>query len=211
MIGIIDYGMGNLFSVSKALERLGVPYMIGDRPSKLENCHGYILPGVGAFPDAMKALHEHQFIDFIRRKVDEGVPLYGICLGMQLLFEESDEGGTTAGLGLFPGKIKRFTGRDHQGIPFKVPHMGWNQLKVHQPEHPILLEVEEEFVYFVHSYVVQTEDSSLLYATADYHMDVPAIVGRGPLVASQFHPEKSGRAGMQLLENFCKQMSKEHV
>lgn len=108
MIGVIDYGMGNLFSVSKALERLNIEYKIGDRPDQLHGCDGYILPGVGAFPDAMKALAEHQFIGFIHQKVDEGVPLYGICLGMQLLFEGSEEGGQTDGLGLFTGTIRRF-------------------------------------------------------------------------------------------------------
>ncbi|UOR11719.1 imidazole glycerol phosphate synthase subunit HisH [Halobacillus amylolyticus] len=206
MIGVIDYGMGNLFSVSKALERLDVPYKIGDRPSQLEDCAGYILPGVGAFPDAMQALHEHKFIGFIKRKVDEGVPLYGICLGMQLLFEESEEGGKTKGLGLFPGKIKRFTGKNDAGVSYKVPHMGWNQLEIQQPDQPLLSQVEQEYVYFVHSYVVHTNEQRLLYATADYQMDVPAIVGKNNVVASQFHPEKSGRAGMQLLENFCKRM-----
>ncbi|RDY70405.1 imidazole glycerol phosphate synthase subunit HisH [Halobacillus trueperi] len=209
MIGIIDYGMGNLFSVSKALERLGVDYKIGDRPQALGACDGYILPGVGAFPDAMKALQEHGFIDFIKDKVAEGVPVYGICLGMQLLFESSEEGGLTEGLGLFPGTISRFPGMDDQGRSYKVPHMGWNQLEIHQPDKPLMTDVKEDHVYFVHSFVVKTGDPSILYATSDYHMEVPAIIGRENLVASQFHPEKSGRAGMQLLENFCKVMCKQ--
>lgn len=204
MIGIIDYGMGNLFSVSKALERLNVPYKLGERPEELEGCKGYILPGVGAFPDAMKALDAHGFIPFIKQKVDEGVPLYGICLGMQLLFEASEEGGETSGLGLFPGKIVRFSGVDEKGQLYKVPHMGWNQLDVHQPDQPLLKDVGSDYVYFVHSFVVETKEEAILYATADYHMDVPAIVGRRNLVASQFHPEKSGEPGMKLLENFCK-------
>ena len=209
MIGIIDYGMGNLFSVSKALERLDVPYKLGDRPEKLQDCDGYILPGVGAFPDAMKALDDHGFIPFIKQKVEEGYPLYGICLGMQLLFESSEEGGDTKGLGLFPGTIVKFPGVDAEGTPYKVPHMGWNQLDVRQPELPLLTDVGKEYVYFVHSYVAQTTDESILYATADYHLDVPAIIGRDHVVASQFHPEKSGKPGMQLLENFCKVMVKQ--
>lgn len=209
MIGIIDYGMGNLFSVSKALERLGVDYKIGDRPQALGGCDGYILPGVGAFPDAMKALKEHGFIDFIKQTVAEGVPVYGICLGMQLLFESSEEGGLTEGLGLFPGTISRFPGIDEQGRSYKVPHMGWNQLEIHQPDQPLMTDVKEDHVYFVHSFVVETSDSSILYATSDYHQQVPAIIGRENLVASQFHPEKSGTAGMQLLENFCKVMCKQ--
>ena len=209
MIGIIDYGMGNLFSVSKALERIDVPYKVADRPEYLEGCDGYILPGVGAFPDAMKALEEHGFIGFIKEKVSEGVPVYGICLGMQLLFESSQEGGETDGLGLFPGSISRFPGIDEDGNSYKVPHMGWNQLKIHQPNQPLMKDVIDDHVYFVHSFVVRTEDSSILYATSDYHMEVPAVIGEGNLVASQFHPEKSGKAGMQLLENFCKVMCKQ--
>jgi imidazole glycerol-phosphate synthase subunit HisH len=209
MIGIIDYGMGNLFSVSKALERIHVPYKIADRPKDLEGCDGYILPGVGAFPDAMKALGEHGFIGFIKDKVAESIPVYGICLGMQLLFESSQEGGETDGLGLLPGSISRFPGIDECGHSYKVPHMGWNQLKVHQPDQSLMKDVKDDHVYFVHSFVVRTDDASILYATSDYHMEVPAIIGKGNLVASQFHPEKSGKAGMQLLENFCKVMCKQ--
>ncbi|MCA0984625.1 imidazole glycerol phosphate synthase subunit HisH [Halobacillus yeomjeoni] len=209
MIGIIDYGMGNLFSVSKALERLDVPYKVGDRPEKISECDGYILPGVGAFPDAMKALGDHGFITFIKEKVNEGVPIYGICLGMQLLFESSEEGGQTEGLGLFPGTIVKFPGVDENGNSYKVPHMGWNRLNIHQPDKGLLNEVGEDFVYFVHSFVVQTDHPEILYATSDYHLEVPAIIGRGNLVASQFHPEKSGEPGMRLLENFCKVMVKQ--
>ncbi|ELK47974.1 imidazole glycerol phosphate synthase subunit HisH [Halobacillus sp. ACCC02827] len=211
MIGIIDYGMGNLFSVSKALERIGVDYCIGDRPELLEGCDGYILPGVGAFPDAMKALDLHGFIPFIKAEVSRGVPLYGICLGMQLLFESSEEGGWTEGLGLFPGTITRFPGVDEEGKSYKVPHMGWNELDIHKPGEPLLANVKAEHVYFVHSYVARTEAREILYATSDYHVEVPAIIGKENLVASQFHPEKSGRAGMQLLENFCKVMCKQGV
>ncbi|WP_035506065.1 imidazole glycerol phosphate synthase subunit HisH [Halobacillus karajensis] len=210
MIGVIDYGMGNLFSVSKALERIHVEYKLGDRPQAIEGCDGYILPGVGAFPDAISALEEHDFIDFIKEKVTDGVPVYGICLGMQLLFDSSEEGGrNTNGLGLFPGTITRFPGIDEQGRSYKVPHMGWNELEIHHPGKALMTDVEEDHVYFVHSFVVKTEESSILYATADYHMEVPAIVGKGNLVASQFHPEKSGKPGMQLLENFCKVMCKQ--
>ncbi|SIS70916.1 imidazole glycerol phosphate synthase subunit HisH [Salimicrobium salexigens] len=211
MIGIIDYGMGNLFSVSKALERLDVEYCIGDRPEQLEHADGLILPGVGAFPDAMKALGEHGFRQFILEKIDRGVPFYGICLGMQLLFESSEEGGFTEGLGVFEGTIKRFRGVTDAGMKYKVPHMGWNRLTLHHPGHFVLENVGEEYVYFVHSYVVETEDEDVLLATADYHREVPAIIGRGNVVASQFHPEKSGRAGIQLLDNFCSKVEKRDI
>ncbi|WP_085505898.1 imidazole glycerol phosphate synthase subunit HisH [Thalassobacillus devorans] len=206
MIGIIDYGMGNLFSVSKALERLDVSYKFGDRPEHIADCDGYILPGVGAFPDAVKALKQHGFVEFIKEKAEAGVPIYGICLGMQLLFEESEENQLTEGLGLLPGRIVRFPGIDEQGSSYKVPHMGWNRLDIQQPDHPLLEDINNEYVYFVHSYYVFTEDRSVLLATADYHVEVPGIVGKGSLYASQFHPEKSSRAGMQLLENFCKKI-----
>ncbi|SEA41927.1 glutamine amidotransferase [Thalassobacillus cyri] len=206
MIGIIDYGMGNLFSVSKALERLEVPYKFGERPEQIADCDGYILPGVGAFPDAVKALQKHGFVEFIKEKASEGVPLYGICLGMQLLFEESEENQLTKGLGLLPGRIVRFPGIDEGGRSYKVPHMGWNRLDIKQTDHPLLEGIGDDYVYFVHSYYVYTEDKSVLLATADYHVEVPGIVGRGSLYASQFHPEKSSKAGMQLLENFCKKI-----
>ncbi|MFD1020380.1 imidazole glycerol phosphate synthase subunit HisH [Thalassobacillus hwangdonensis] len=206
MIGIIDYGMGNLFSVSKALERLDVPYVIGDRPEKLEGCDGYILPGVGAFPDAMKALDQHGFTDFVKTLVDESIPLYGICLGMQLLFEKSEENGSNKGLGLLPGSVIRFVGHDKEGKKYKVPHMGWNKLEVYQPYNQLMRGIEEDYVYFVHSFYVDTTDRSILLASSTYDVEVPAIVGKGSLYASQFHPEKSGEAGMKLLRNFCDQV-----
>ncbi|MBM7551374.1 imidazole glycerol phosphate synthase subunit HisH [Thalassobacillus pellis] len=206
MIGIIDYGMGNLFSVSKALERLQVPYQFGEHPEEIEHCDGYILPGVGAFPDAIKALEAHGFIPFIKEKAKAGVPIYGICLGMQLLFEESEENGETKGLGLLPGRIVKFPGIDEEGHKYKVPHMGWNRLNIRQPGHPLLTGIGEEYVYFVHSYYVFTKDTSILLSTADYHVEVPGIVGKDSLFASQFHPEKSSHAGMKLLENFCKRI-----
>jgi glutamine amidotransferase len=203
MIGIIDYGMGNLFSVSKALERLDVPYIIGDRPDQLQGCDGYILPGVGAFPDAMKALDEHQFTAFVKDLVAKNIPLYGICLGMQLLFGESEENSLNKGLGLLPGRVVRFTGKDDKGNTYKVPHMGWNKLNIHQPDRALMKNIGEEYVYFVHSYYVDTDDDSILFATSSYNVEVPAIVGQGSLYASQFHPEKSSEAGMKLLRNFC--------
>ncbi|TSB48288.1 imidazole glycerol phosphate synthase subunit HisH [Alkalicoccobacillus porphyridii] len=201
MIGIVDYGMGNLHSVSKAMERIDLPYIISEDLEVLKNTDGLLLPGVGAFPDAMDILNQTGKSEFLRQWATDGKPLMGICLGMQLLFEGSEEHRHTLGLGLLPGKVVKFSGQSEAGQTYKVPHMGWNQLKFHQ-EHPLLHEVEEGHVYFVHSFVVQTEDSEILLATSDYHQDVPAIVGRGSVVGTQFHPEKSSVVGMDLLANF---------
>ncbi len=151
MIGVIDYGMGNLFSVSKALERVGVPYIVSDRPEELEKADAFILPGVGSFSDAMDNLRSTKLDQFIHRMVDEGKLLLGICLGMQLIFEESAENGSAKGLGLLAGKAVRLKDRDAEGNKLKVPHMGWNRLTFHQTS-PLLSEAEEGFVYFVHSY-----------------------------------------------------------
>lgn len=197
MIAIIDYGMGNLHSVSKAVERLGHEYRFVSTGEELLEAEGAILPGVGAFGDAMKNLQEKGLIEPIKQYVAQGKPLLGICLGMQILFETSTEHGEYTGLGLLPGHIARFEG------DYKVPHMGWNQLKFLQ-DRPILNGVEEGFVYFVHSYFLQPEESnrSVLIATTDYYQEVPAIVGKGNLYGMQFHPEKSGTVGMKLLQNF---------
>jgi glutamine amidotransferase len=197
MIGIVDYGMGNLFSVSKALERLGADYFISGEKSELLKADGLILPGVGSFRDAMELLPA----DAIKEFAATGKPLLGICLGMQLLFEESEENGPAKGLGLLPGKVQRFSGQTPSGESYKVPHMGWNRLQFVQSS-PILKNLQEDYVYFVHSYFVNTEKSDVLIAKANYHEDVAAVVGRGQIFGMQFHPEKSGRLGMALLNNF---------
>ncbi|MDQ0269040.1 imidazole glycerol phosphate synthase subunit HisH [Cytobacillus purgationiresistens] len=203
MIGIIDYGMGNLFSVSKALERLEVPYLISDEPVALMEADGLILPGVGAIKDAMELLHRTGLSNTIIDFAATGKPLLGICLGMQLLFEESEENGGTRGLGLLPGYVKKFPGVTAEGISYKVPHMGWNQLKFIN-ESPILKKVDEDFVYFVHSYYAVTEAADVLIASSQYDVDVPAVVGKENIFGTQFHPEKSSKAGMRILLNFTK-------
>lgn len=200
MIGIVDYGMGNLFSVSKGLERLEAESFISDNPEELAKADGLILPGVGSFRDAMALLEEKGLDQFIKQYVADGGYLLGICLGMQLLFGESEENGPTHGLSLISGKVVRFTGKDENGEAYKVPHMGWNRLTFHQAS-PLLAGLEEDFVYFVHSYYVDT-DSSYVTASADYHLSVPAIVGSGNVFGMQFHPEKSGQMGMSLLRNY---------
>lgn len=201
MIGIVDYGMGNLFSVSKALERLHVPYFISDKASELKEADGLILPGVGAFRDAMTLLNETGLADFIREYAASGKPLLGICLGMQLLFEESEENGDTKGLALLPGKVVRFPGESSDGISYKVPHMGWNRLE--WVNGSILTDnLQEDYAYFVHSYYVKTDDPSILIAKASYFEEVPAVVGRKNVFGMQFHPEKSSALGVELLRNF---------
>jgi imidazole glycerol-phosphate synthase subunit HisH len=202
MIGIVDYGMGNLFSVSKALERLGVPYVISDDQEELLKADGIILPGVGAFKDAMALLESTHLKETIRTFVNTGKPLLGICLGMQLLFEDSEENGRTKGLGLLPGTVIRIPKEDRDGNAYKVPHMGWNHLTYAKPS--ILTEgLGEGYVYFVHSYYVHEGAADVTVASADYAgLQIPAVVSRDNVYGMQFHPEKSGELGMELLKNF---------
>ncbi|REK52431.1 MAG: imidazole glycerol phosphate synthase subunit HisH [Thermobacillus sp.] len=195
MIAIIDYGMGNLHSVSKAVERLGFEARVTSAPGEILAADGAILPGVGAFGDAMRNLRETGLDEAAKAFARSGKSMLGICLGMQLLFSESEEHGRHEGLGLLPGRVVRFQG------PFKVPHMGWNRLKFER-ENPLTDGLDAGHVYFVHSYHVLPENESDLLATTDYHGPVTAIVGRGGLYGMQFHPEKSGELGMRLLGRF---------
>ena len=203
MIGIVDYGMGNLFSVSKALERLGAEYIITSDKQTLLAADALLLPGVGAFRDAMLLLNEEGLTETIKEFAQTGKPLLGICLGMQLLFEDSDENGLTEGLKLLPGSVRRFPGKTNEGESYKVPHMGWNKLQFVK-ESPLLNGLDEDFVYFVHSYFVDAKDSDVLLAKASYHEEVSAVVGHGNIFGMQFHPEKSSKLGMALLANFLK-------
>jgi imidazole glycerol-phosphate synthase subunit HisH len=199
MIGIVDYGMGNLFSVSKALERLNADYFISGDRAELLSADALLLPGVGSFRDAMEVLQ----VETIKEFAASGKPLLGICLGMQLLFEDSDENGFTKGLGLLPGHVRRFSGTNAAGETYKVPHMGWNKLEFVQSS-PLLEGLEEDYVYFVHSYYVTVENSEVLLAKADYYEEVSAVVGKDNIFGMQFHPEKSSKLGMALLNNFLK-------
>jgi len=197
MIGIIDYGMGNLYSLSKALERLGYAYEFVSDPERLSDFSGLILPGVGAFGDAIANIRELGLEKALQDYAASGRPILGICLGMQLLFGKSEEYGEHIGLGLLSGEAVRFRG------DFKVPHMGWNELQVKQ-QHSLLDGVQSgDYVYFVHSYHVRVGAPEVLLATTDYHQDVTAIVGRNNVFGMQFHPEKSGETGMRLLRNFA--------
>lgn len=195
MIAIIDYGMGNLHSVSKAVERLGCEMVVTSDPEVILAADGAILPGVGAFGDAMANLRETGLVEVVKTYAASGKPLLGICLGMQLLFTESEEHGIHQGLDLLPGRVVRFQGE------YKVPHMGWNELSFQQPS-PLLDNIEPSHVYFVHSYHVLPDKVSDLLAVTDYHQPVTAIVGRDSLFGMQFHPEKSGPLGMSLLKSF---------
>ena len=200
-IVIIDYGMGNLRNVQKAFEHIGVPARISASAQDLGRADGLVLPGVGAFGDAMDNLLAGGLVDSICDNANAGKPLLGICLGLQLLFAESDEMGHHVGLGLFPGCVVRF---DDQ---LKVPHIGWNQFDLTQraSTHPLLVGIpDHSYAYFVHSfYVVPSEQDSVL-ATTDYGIDFASLVCRGNIFGAQPHPEKSQEVGLQLLENFAR-------
>ena len=200
MIAVIDYGMGNLRSVTKALEKLGYPVEIVSKPERLSEADGVILPGVGAFGDAMDNLQSLGFIPALDQYVQTGKPFLGICLGMQLLFDSSEEMGFHRGLGYIPGQVVRFNGN------FKVPQMGWNQLQLRTSDHLLFDGIDQNgYVYFVHSYHAKVVDQQHVLATTDYYGDVTAIVGRDNVIGMQFHPEKSSTVGLRLLENFAKQ------
>lgn len=190
--------MGNLHSVSKAVERLGYAALVTGDEREIAAADGAILPGVGAFGDAMGYLRETGLREAVLRYAASGKPLLGICLGMQLLFASSEEHGRHDGLDLLPGEVVRFRG------DYKVPHMGWNKLAFRDRSNALFAGLAEGHVYFVHSYHAKPERESDLLATTDYHQQVTAIVGRGNVYGMQFHPEKSGELGMRLLGNFLR-------
>jgi imidazole glycerol-phosphate synthase subunit HisH len=197
MIALIDYGISNLRSVQKAFEHLETEVTLVDTPDRLAQADRLILPGVGAFRAGMKGLQERSLIESIKQAVRDGKPLIGICLGMQLLFEKSDEMGETTGLGLLPGRVTRIAGSS-----LKVPHMGWNQLEVVR-DHPLVCDLASgSYAYFVHSYAIYPEDQSIVLAITDYGTPFASIVGRGKVCGLQFHPEKSQAVGLRLLKNF---------
>ncbi|MBQ9948178.1 MAG: imidazole glycerol phosphate synthase subunit HisH [Oscillospiraceae bacterium] len=196
MIAIIDYGAGNLFSVKNALDFLGLENKITKDPDDLRNADKLILPGVGAFADAMRMLNESGLVEVIREEVQKK-PLLGICLGMQMLFEKGYEFGETDGLGLIKGCVKLMEPEGNLAIP----HIGWNELEKNE-ECPLLTKCGEgEYVYFVHSYAAEC-DSKNVAAYCDYGMKVPALVFEGNVYGAQFHPEKSGETGLNILRCF---------
>jgi glutamine amidotransferase len=198
-IGIIDYGMGNLGSVSNACRFLQLDAQIVTAPEQLDSCRAVILPGVGAFGDCMTHLVEHNFVDAIRSWVDAGRPFMGICLGLQALFESSDESPGVEGLGIFKGTVKRFNG----GGELKVPQIGWNAVAQKQAACPFFKGIEDQaYFYFVHSFYVAPADDSVVAGTTTYGLEYCSAVWKDNVFAAQFHPEKSQAAGLQMLKNF---------
>jgi glutamine amidotransferase len=199
MIVIVNYEMGNLRSVQKGFERVGHEAAISDDPSVIAAASKVVLPGVGAFRDAMAALREKQLIDPIRAAIASGRPFLGVCLGMQLLFDSSSEDGEHQGLGVVPGHVVRFD----VPRPMKVPHMGWNQTQLAKPS-PLFDGVEDNaYFYFVHSYYVLPDDKSIVAGECDYGGPFCAALAQDNLFATQFHPEKSQADGLRILKNFA--------
>ena len=196
-VAIIDYGVGNLRSVEKAFAAVGVDAIVTGDAHTLRTTERLVLPGVGAFGACMRELNRHGFIDLIIERVHRGTPLLGVCVGMQMLFEESSEFGQSKGLGLLKGSVRRFSN------DLTVPHVGWNQVN-QRTSHPLFEEVaQESFFYFVHSYFCEPVDENLSIGTTDYGVSFASIVAEKNICGVQFHPEKSQSAGLQLLKNFA--------
>lgn len=196
MISIVDYDMGNLKSVEKALDYVGLKSIITCDKEVILNSDGIILPGVGAFPDAIENIKARGIDKILKNAVSDGKPLLGICLGMQLLFEESDEFRVCKGLGFLKGRITKLN------VEYKIPHMGWNNLNIRKKT-PILKGIDNgSYVYFVHSYYAQVGEEDILNADVDYGVNVTAVVSKNNVYGMQFHPEKSGNVGIKMLKNF---------
>ncbi len=199
VIAVIDYDMGNLHSACKGLEKAGATPKITDSPAEIQQADAVVLPGVGSFDPAMQHLRSRHLIEPIQKVIEAGVPFLGICLGLQILFEKSEEG-IEPGIGIFSGTVKRF--QSEPGLT--IPHMGWNQLQLTQPTHPLWKNIDRDaWVYFVHSYYVAPKDSQIQAATITHgSQTVTAAVADKNVMAVQFHPEKSSTAGLQILSNF---------
>jgi glutamine amidotransferase len=201
MIAIVNYGMGNLRSVQKALEHLGATAHITSDPADLGAADAVVLPGVGAFGAAMQRLNEAGLTDALRRAIETGKPFLGICLGLQLLFESSSESPGVAGLGILKGRVVGFA--ETPDFPLRIPHMGWSRLRFVRHDCPLWRGVPDgAYVYFVHSYYPAPADEPLITAYCDYGVRFACAVGVGNLHAVQFHPEKSSDTGLQILRNF---------
>ena len=199
MVGIIDYGVGNLFSLCSSFRAIGEEAFVSGDPEELSKADRLVLPGVGAFEDAAKKLRDSGMDSFVREQAAAGKPLLGICLGMQLLFEKSYEYGEHEGLGLLKGQVVPMAGKIRADL--KIPHMGWNALEVKQGK--LLEDVNGQYVYFVHSFYAENCEDSLS-AVTEYHLPITAAVEKGNIFGCQFHPEKSGNVGLSILAKFCR-------
>ena len=201
-IAVVDYGAGNLRSVAKALERSDLRPRVTDDPREVVAADGVVLPGVGAFRDGMARLQEKGLHTAVREFLDRGRPYLGLCLGLQVLFDESSEHGATPGLGMLSGKVERFSATDREGDLLRVPQIGWNEVRF-EGRHPMLDGLPEcDYFYFVHSYRALPEESKQVFGWADYGGDFAAAVGSEDIFAVQFHPEKSQAAGKRLLDAY---------
>jgi imidazole glycerol-phosphate synthase subunit HisH len=201
MITIIDYGMGNLRSVSKGFESLGYSTCVTSISEEILNSSGIVLPGVGAFGDCVRNLHEFDLIEPIEKSITGDKPFLGICLGLQVLFQESEESPGIRGLGIFNGKIVKFPKFSDKRL--KIPHMGWNQVELAK-ETPLLKGIQNRtWFYFVHSYYPQPEDQEIIAGRTTYGIDFTCAVSKGNIFACQFHPEKSSNLGLRILSNFA--------
>ena len=204
MIAVIDYGMGNLRSVQKALEAVGLEATVTSNKKKLKDAAAIVLPGVGAFADCMANLRERDLIEPILRSIETGKPYLGLCLGLQILLDYSEEFGRRKGLGLIPGKVVRFPEglTDERGDRLKVPHMGWNTVSI-QKRNPLFKGIQtRSHFYFVHSYYADCADPADISAVVNYGLDFTVCIRRDNIYACQFHPEKSQKLGLKLLANF---------
>jgi glutamine amidotransferase len=205
LIAVVDYGMGNLRSVQKALEKVGHNVLVTSSPQQILDVRSIVLPGVGAFKDCIYNLEKLKLIDPILKSIKMGKPFLGICLGLQILFTESEEFGKTAGLDLIKGTVVRFPKENKPAsMRLKVPHMGWNSISMSK-DIPFFSGIEEgSFFYFVHSYYVDPDDKGIVATTTSYGIEFTSSIQKENIFACQFHPEKSQRRGLQILKNFGK-------
>ena len=199
MIAVVDYGLGNLRSVSKAVEKLGVEVEVTGSPERIEKADGIILPGVGAFHVGMQNLKRLNLLPVLHKTISEGTPFLGICLGFQILFSQSEEHGICNGMDIFKGKVKKFT---HE---LKIPHMGWNQVEFQIQDSKLKIfngVSDNSYFYFVHSYYVEPKDQNITIAKTKYGHEFVSAVNKGNIWGVQFHPEKSGDIGLKVLRNF---------
>ncbi len=202
MIAIIDYGMGNLRSVQKGFERVGHDAIVTRDFELIDRASHVVLPGVGAFGDCMASVNSFGLVDPIHRAIQTGKPFLGICVGFQLLFSESEEFGNHKGLGLFPGKVRAIPLPKDREFSYKIPHMGWNTIRIDKSAPPLRNIDTESYVYFVHSYFVQPADQQLVSTQTEYGVSFASSVWKDNIFATQFHPEKSQAVGLQVLKNF---------